>query len=400
MNQNYFEPNPCYEPNSSGFDQFQPPQYSDVHQPSREISIDELKIMTQSYFERMNQQREQEALFAAQREQELCKQEQASQEKEKPPQNSYLFIAIAPGLATKEPEYSLSMGDEYLSTILKTESDEVIKSSVENLVQILSESEVTSNNESECDVPVNEESSLIFTTFSNTLFDCNNDFTSSDDESLSNEDVLIENFKVYLNSLFDNEEIISTKIDPRHVNNESDLISSLLNRDTLIDSSPKFVFLLEEFSGELAYIDPIPPGIEEADFDLEEEIRLVENFLYDNSSPRPSEEINVEIVDLILESLSLSPIPVEDSDSQIKEINIFLDMDDLMPPGIKNDKYDLEGDIYFLEELLSNDIPPLLANESSNFDHHANPSFPHPPSKPPDVEVVFDFKPDTGVLTA
>nr|GEU58408.1 hypothetical protein [Tanacetum cinerariifolium] len=36
----------------------------------------------------MNQQREQEALLAAQREQELRKQEQAYQENEKPPQNS------------------------------------------------------------------------------------------------------------------------------------------------------------------------------------------------------------------------------------------------------------------------------------------------------------------------
>nr|GFB09704.1 hypothetical protein [Tanacetum cinerariifolium] len=87
MNQNYFEPNPCYEPNSSSFDQFQPPQYSDIHQPSKEICIDELKIMMQSYFERMNQQREQEALLTAQREQELREQEQAAQEKEEPPQD-------------------------------------------------------------------------------------------------------------------------------------------------------------------------------------------------------------------------------------------------------------------------------------------------------------------------
>nr|GFD10928.1 hypothetical protein [Tanacetum cinerariifolium] len=101
--------------------------------------------------------------------------------------------AITPDLPTEEPEYSLSMRDEHLSTILETESDEVIKSSVENLVPILSESEVTSDNESECDVPVKYESSLIFTTFLNHLFDCNNDFTSSDDKLLSNEDVPIEN---------------------------------------------------------------------------------------------------------------------------------------------------------------------------------------------------------------
>nr|GFD11672.1 hypothetical protein [Tanacetum cinerariifolium] len=57
------------------------------------------------------------------------------------------------------------------------------------------------------------------------------------------------------------------------------------------------------------------------------------------------------------------------------------------------------GDIQFFEELLSNDTPLILENESSNFDHHDDPSFPHPPPKPPDVEVFFDFEPDTGVLT-
>ncbi|GJR89630.1 hypothetical protein Tco_0213641 [Tanacetum coccineum] len=303
-------------------------------------------------------------------------------------------------LPTEEPEYSLSMGDEHLSTIPETESDEVIKSSVENLVPIPSESEVTSDNESECDVPVNDESSPIFTTFSNPLFDCNDDFTSSDDKSLSNEDVPMENFKIYSNPLFDDEEIISTKIDPHYFNAESNLIESLLNRDTLIDSSPKIDSLLEEFSGELTHIDPIPPGIEKVDFNLEEEIHLVENLLYDNSFPRPLEELNLEIADTILESLSPSPIPVEDSDSHMEEIDLFLTTDDSMPPSIENDDYDSEGDIRFLEELLSIDPLPLPEIESSNLDHFNDPSSPRPPLEPPDVEVFFDFEPDTGVLTS
>nr|GEX65703.1 hypothetical protein [Tanacetum cinerariifolium] len=218
--------------------------------------------------------------------------------------------AIAPVLPTEELEYSLSMGDEHLSTIPKMKSDEVIKSSVKNLVPILSESEVTSDNE-----------------------------------------------------------------------------------NILINSSPKFDYLLE-----LAHFNPIPSGIKEADFDLEEEIRLVENLLYDNSSPRPSKELNSEIADTIIESLSPSSIPVEDSDSQMEEIDLFLDTDDLMPPGIESDDYDSEGDIHFLEELLSNATLPLPKNEPYNFDHHDNPSFPRPPTEPPDVEVLFDLKPDTGVL--
>ncbi|GKG33981.1 hypothetical protein Tco_0434140, partial [Tanacetum coccineum] len=75
-------------------------------------------------------------------------------------------IAITPVLPTEEPGNSLSMGDEQLSTIPETESDELIKSSVENLVPI----------ESECDEPISD----TFTAFSNLLFDADDDFSSSD----------------------------------------------------------------------------------------------------------------------------------------------------------------------------------------------------------------------------
>ncbi|GKB12206.1 hypothetical protein Tco_0846129, partial [Tanacetum coccineum] len=110
-------------------------------------------------------------------------------------------------------------------------------------------------------------------------------------------------------------------------------------------------------------------------------------------------KLNAEIANTIVESLSPPLIPVEDSDSRMEEIDLFLAFDDLKPPGIENDDYDSEGDIHFLKELLSNNPLPLTENESSNFDNHDDPSFPRPPPKPPDVEVFFDFKPDTGVLT-
>ncbi|GKE30821.1 hypothetical protein Tco_1446205, partial [Tanacetum coccineum] len=271
--------------------------------------------------------------------------------------------AITPVLLTKEPEYSLSMGDEHLNTIPEKESDELIKSGVENLFPIPSESEVTSDKE------------IIF---------------SSDDESFSDEDVPKE---IYSNPLFD-EEIISTKIDPYHFNAESDLIKSLLNQDTSIISSPKIDSLLEEFSGELAHIDLILPGIIETDFDPEEEIRLVEKLLYDNSSPRPPKELNFKNSDAKIDSSSPSPIHVEDSDSLMEGIDLFLTPDDSMPPGIENDDYDSEGDIIFLEELLSNDSPSLPVNESFHFDV---PSSPRPPAKPLDDD---EMKPETGVLTA
>nr|GEV17485.1 hypothetical protein [Tanacetum cinerariifolium] len=224
-------------------------------------------------------------------------------------------ITITPVLSTKEPKDSLIMGDEHLDTILEKESDEFIKSSVENLVPNTSESEDLSN------------------------------IRSDDDESFSDEDVPKE---IYSNPLFD-EEIISIKIDPHHFNAESDLIESLLNQDSSIISSSKIDSLLDEFAGELIFLKSIPPGIDEADCDPKEDIRLIEKLLYDNSSPRPSEEFNSKNFDAIIESSSPSPIPVEDSDSLMKEIDLSLALDDSMPPCIENDDYDSEGDILLLE---------------------------------------------------
>ncbi|GJZ53895.1 hypothetical protein Tco_0608780 [Tanacetum coccineum] len=98
-------------------------------------------------------------------------------------------IAITPVLSTKEPDNSLSIGDEHLDTILATESDEVIKSSVENLVQIPSESKGILDKM--CDVPFRDNSPPLdiskdqFEGFSYS----NNDSTSIDDDSFSIDDI-------------------------------------------------------------------------------------------------------------------------------------------------------------------------------------------------------------------
>nr|GFB78301.1 hypothetical protein [Tanacetum cinerariifolium] len=150
-------------------------------------------------------------------------------------------IAITP----KEPDNSLSMGNEHLDTITTTKSDEFINSSVENLVP--------NPSESEGDVPACHD----FTTCSNILFDADYDFSSSDDESFSDEDI---SKKIYSNPLFD-EEIISMNIDTHHFNAESDLIESMLNQDSsIIYSSSKIDYLLDEFAGELILLKSIPPG--------------------------------------------------------------------------------------------------------------------------------------------
>nr|GEU62479.1 hypothetical protein [Tanacetum cinerariifolium] len=99
-------------------------------------------------------------------------------------------------LLIEDPEVSLIMGNEELNNILEKESNEFIKSSVEDLVLIPSESEDTFGSESVCILPlcddfspndIPEEKSV---TFSNPLSNSNDNLISSNDESLSDEDVL------------------------------------------------------------------------------------------------------------------------------------------------------------------------------------------------------------------
>nr|GEU74360.1 hypothetical protein [Tanacetum cinerariifolium] len=366
MNQNFFEPNPCYEPNSSSFNQYQSSQSFVTQQlPQRSnegIKLEMAKLIKNNQIFLKDsifppEEASMEVLLAKER---IFKLIQAWDEKQIESWSlsalllqllndsrtiNEMLKQLTTVLPTEEPEYFLSIGYEHLSTIPKTKSDEVIKSSAKNLLPIPSKYEVTFDDESKCDVPVKDESSLVFTTFLNPIFDCNDDFTSSDDESLSDEDVRIEDFKVYSNPVFDDDEI-----DPHCFNTESDLIKSLSNSDTLIDSFSK-VDYLEEFSGAC-----MPTSIVN-----EERIRREHG-----------------------------------DDSQREEIDIFIGTDDLLPPGIKSDDYDSEEDIHFLEELLINDSIPLPENESSDFDHHDDPSFPRHPSEPPDVEFFFDFEPNSG----
>ncbi|GJV36262.1 hypothetical protein Tco_1408739 [Tanacetum coccineum] len=296
-----------------------------------------------------------------------------------------LSNAITPDLSTEKPDNSLSMGDEHLDTIPEMESDKIIKSNVEDLVLIPSESEGIFDNM--CDVP---------------------------------------------------------SCDKKHFDAESDLMEYLLNCDTLIIYSPKIDSLLEKFSGELAPINPIPPGIHEADFDPKEDIRLDDQMFYDDTlsdddsfddinyveaSPPDSELVSIEEVedDIIrakllniylliakIESLNDNPTPSSLSHSDnslpefktfsnhteetrsgsttthakkflpgydsfhfeiesdqgelskvvmeiIDEIDVFLDID--VSTDLEDGYHDSEGDIIYLESLLINNTIPNLSPE-------------------------------------
>ncbi|GJV08082.1 hypothetical protein Tco_1345738 [Tanacetum coccineum] len=301
MNQNHFEHNSNY----SGFDQ--PPQYSINHQEDLnqqrisdvhdgwdklEESYNEIFNMVRSFYE-MVIQRKQAANISTHTPKPLrhfnftCDDdEEYSIPLRDMPQISP-SIALVPVSSIMEPEDSLIMGNEELSTISEKESDEFIKSSVEDLIPIPRESEDASGSDGESVLPSSDDFSPIFeeksVTFSNPLFDSNNDFTSSDDESLSDEDVP-EDVKIYSNPLFEfDDEYISSDVNPLFDEVLEDIeckdefftprddIELLLHHDPFIS----IVSILEGFIDE--------PLLEENDdlFDLESKENNWKKILYD-----------------------------------------------------------------------------------------------------------------------
>nr|GFA37662.1 hypothetical protein [Tanacetum cinerariifolium] len=148
---------------------------------------------------------------------------------------------------------------------------------------------------------------------------------------------------------------------------------------------------------------------EEKEFDLENILQIQDVILREKLLSINRLIADVEILndnstpDRVLKSSFTFPIfemsdnSLSCSDNSLPEFDTF---NNSIPPGIGNIDYDSKGDIYFLEELLSNDFIPLPRNESSNFDHHDDPSFPHPPLEPSDVEFFFDFEPNSEELIA
>ncbi|GKA39146.1 hypothetical protein Tco_0731697 [Tanacetum coccineum] len=204
------------------------------------------------------------------------------------------------------------MGDGHLSTIPEKESDNFIKSSVEDLVPILSESEDTSESDSDYDLPSCDDFYPIpkgkSVTFSNPLFDSNDDFTSSDDESLSDEDILEDNVKIYSNPLFEfDDEYISS------------------------DVNPLFDEVIEDIESKDSYVSKL------------NEPALLKLLNDDPSSPLPPKELYFE---------------------DLKVINSSIDT----PPDFKNDYYDSEGDVFYLKSFLINDNAHNLSPEVF-FDH-------------------------------
>nr|GFD09061.1 hypothetical protein [Tanacetum cinerariifolium] len=172
-----------------------------------------------------------------------------------------------------------------------------------------------------------------FTTFSSVLCVAEYKSDSSDDQSCSDKDVLE---TIVLKPLCE-EEIIPMK--------------SLHTHDSSLPILIKINSLLDKFASELTLLKSISPGIDETDCDFEEDIRLIEKLLYDNSSPRPPEEFVFANSDAASESFSPYPILVKDSDSLMEEIDLFCIPNYPMPSGIEDKDYDSERDILIPKDL-------------------------------------------------
>nr|GEZ37386.1 hypothetical protein [Tanacetum cinerariifolium] len=226
MNQN------SYNSNSPGFDQPQPPQSPVIHQPPQEMSIQEMDDLKQKYLDEMkcliNSEYRDEIKIVELKQNfngmsiEINKKEKLQQLEQwanlstYPSKhfNSFCYddddedytIAVTPTLSTEEPDNSLSMGDEHLDTIPATESNEFIKSSVENLIPIPSESEGIPDNM--CDVPFHDNSSPLDVSKDQfeDFFESNDEFSSTDDDSFS-----IDNID-YVEALPPDSELVSSEV--------------------------------------------------------------------------------------------------------------------------------------------------------------------------------------------
>ncbi|GJX90162.1 hypothetical protein Tco_0343488 [Tanacetum coccineum] len=254
-------------------------------------------------------------------------------------------IAITPIL---EPDDSLIMGNEDLSTIPKKESDEFIKSSVEDLVPIPSESEDTSESDSDCDLP-------------------------SDDESLSDEDVPEDNVKIYSNPLFEfDDEYISSDVNPLF----DEVLENIESKDSYVSNLNEPALLVTPLS-DFNKDEWFNPGsdVDEIEFLIHRDpstpkisvVSILEGF-----TDEPPLEENDDLFDLeyktnewkkILNDAPINDLMTKDKffdpGGDINEVDAFLDID--ISTDIEDGYHDSEGDIIYLESLLFDDtIPNLL----------------------------------------
>nr|GEU50398.1 hypothetical protein [Tanacetum cinerariifolium] len=286
-----------------------------------------------------------------------------------------------------QPEYSPSMGYEDPNTTLETESDEIIKSGVEELVQILSENEVTLEYKRECDVPVCENSTI-----------CNDHseifFDSKNDDDISSDDDDFEDIEYVEASLPDPEIVRIEEENVVHQEEEEDVhledvfqIQDVVLREKLLSINCLIANI--ESLNDNPTSDRVLNSSVSIPISGEYNNSLSDNFLpeFKTFCDHTKDTRSERLINVVKNNISDDPL--------LEEADLFLAFDNLIPLGIENFPDDSEGDICFLKALLIDDSILIPNNESSesSFD---NSSFLRPPPKPLDVE--FDFELDAEIL--
>nr|GFB62112.1 hypothetical protein [Tanacetum cinerariifolium] len=246
-------------------------------------------------------------------------------------------------LSIEETNHSLNMGHEHFNTNLLTK--DVAESNTKNLIPILNECMIVSENGSQSTEPINDNSS---------------------DSTINS------------NPLFDNDKINFDKINS-HVEFNSD--ESTSNHDTVKCD------YLDEFYGHFIPIHILEEQRtrrKHADY-----INRMEMLFTINLRPHNSTNDNTNV-----ESFSSLPIPNKESDPHQEEINVVSITNDVLPPSDddSDEEVDVVGNIR-VDNVIQNSEHEYSESEDSDFD---NPPLPLPPPEPPEKE--FDFEKEISVV--
>nr|GEW49288.1 hypothetical protein [Tanacetum cinerariifolium] len=236
------------------------------------------------------------------------------------------FSAITPDepvLPTEEPDNSLSMGDEHLDTILATKSNEFIKSSVETLIPIPSESKGIP--EHMCDVPSHDNSSPLdvskyqFEDFSESI----KEFSSIDDDSFSIDDI------DYVEASPPDSELVSSEVMEiviPETKSSSTSLNSLLEETNTFDNSllefETFCFDVEEINSGSTTTHP---GISLPEYEV-----FHDDHVKEISSGCPTTHSGSSLYALFIFDLSINPFPPADRSDFYKFTNELIPF--ILPP--------------------------------------------------------------------
>nr|GFB54291.1 hypothetical protein [Tanacetum cinerariifolium] len=348
------------------FDQTQPPQFPVIHPPPQETSIeilhdqekDRISKIKDAFGNKQYKSKDIQELFRKLLDDLQNIHEELAEYINSPGRNRRAFydddddddvdytIAITPVLSIEEPDKSLSMGDEHLNTIPATKSDEVIKSSVEDLVPIPSESEGISD--TMCDVHLaNNHTPLEAKDHFEIVINSNDDYSSSDDDYLHNENI------EYVEESPHDSELVSLEVEKIVIPEDEEIKDDNLREkllkvnlpiveiEALKDNpTPSSEFLtkssstsLKSFLEETNTFDDSLPGIRRTKDHLEIVINSnddisssdddsfhEENIEYVEASPHDFELVSLEAAEIVIPEVE----EIEDDNLREKLLNVHL----------------------------------------------------------------------------